>query len=219
MENHASRGWIFCTKGERVDVNRRNLCHRVLNTARRRLNQGNLNSFVLRRRDLTINFTLLSILWLGESKSPMTKTIVASNMSGGTRHSYSTRLGGPLTLHNSILWGTTKYAWHLDGGRSENGTKVRCSQIQRNCITERFHRPGVLLGRLRRRVADLEVDPREGRKRVHTFTAIIRSAWFGLPPSIWRGCDRAVLHSRSPHGVRERRFWYNSDRGHYYHHP
>ena len=186
MGNHASRGWIFYTEGKRVDVNQSNLCHRVLNPARRRLSQGNPSSFVLRWRDSTRRYyTFPRILWLGESKSSMTTNIVASNTFGGIRHSYSTYLGGSLTPHNSIFWGPTEYAWDLAHGRSENGTKVRYSQVPRNqCTTERFHHPGVLLGEKCRRVADLEVDPREGQNRVHTFAATIRSTWFGLPPSI-----------------------------------
>ena len=198
MENHAPRGWIFCTEGKRVDVNRRTLSHRVLNAVKRRLNQGSPNSFVLRWRDPTgIYFTFLRILRLGESKSSMTKSIAASNTSGRTRRSYPTHPGDSLTPHNSIFWGPTEYAWDLDYGRSENGTKVRCPQVPRNYITERFHRPGILLGQKRRRVADLEVDPCEGRKCVHTFVEIIRSVWFGLPPSIWRRRGRAVLYPRS----------------------
>jgi len=138
----------------------------------------------------------------------------------GTRCSYPTRLDGLLTLLDSIFWGTTKWARDLDGGQVENGTRARRSRVPKNYITERFHRPGVLLGRRRLPdVADLEVNAREGRKCVHTFTAIVRSARLGLPPSILRGCNRAVLHSCSSPGVRERRFWHNSDRGHYHHHP
>lgn len=167
-----------------------------------------------------VNFTLLRILWLGESKSSMMTNIVASNTSGGTRRSHPTHSGSSLTLLDSIFWGTTNWAWDLWGGHVENGTKARCSRVPKNYITERFHGPGVLLGRWQLHdVADLEVDSREGRKHAHTFTAIVRSTRLGFPPSILRGRDRAVLHSCSPPGVRERRFWHDSDRGHYHYHP
>ena len=61
-----------------ADVNQRDLCHRVLNAARRRWNQGNLNSFVRRRRGSAMGLRSTSgrILWLGESKSTMTINIV-----------------------------------------------------------------------------------------------------------------------------------------------
>lgn len=55
----------------------------MLKIAKPRSKPGNLNSFVLQRRNSeTLHLPLLLILWLGESKSLTMINIAALNMSG-----------------------------------------------------------------------------------------------------------------------------------------
>jgi len=52
-------------------------------------------------------------------------------------------------------------------------------------MTEKFPHPGQLMDGYQARVlADLEIDPREGRRRAHTPETINRGTRLGLPSSI-----------------------------------
>jgi len=78
-------------------------------------------------------------------------------------------------LRNSFYWGTTKWAWDLAGGSNTNGNKVIHTCTSRGTTIERFRHPGDHLVKCRdpAALANLEADPREGRRSVETFATIV----------------------------------------------
>ena len=75
---------MYDKDGERANVFHRDLCHRMLNNTKCRMNQGSPNGFVRRWPDsrTAAHFPPPPILGLGESKSSMMMYIVVLNMSG-----------------------------------------------------------------------------------------------------------------------------------------
>ena len=82
--NRTPRGWIHDKEGKHTDAIHRGPCRHMLDNGRRRLNWGNLTSFVRQWSGCKtrVHFPSSLILWLGELKLSMTVSIVTLNMFG-----------------------------------------------------------------------------------------------------------------------------------------